>query len=39
MAYGELGILPMSLHAQSKNIMFWAEIKQPSESIKLSNAI
>ena len=38
MVYGELGITPLLLHAQSRMIMFWSKIIEPTGQNKLSNA-
>ena len=38
MVYGELGVTPLVLHAQSRKIMFWARIYK-SSSTKLSNVL
>ena len=39
MVYGELGITPLLLHAQSRMIMFWSKIIEPTGQNKLSNAL
>ena len=37
MVYGELGEYPLILSAQTRMIMFWANISQDTEKTKISN--
>ena len=37
--YGELGITPLLLHAQSRMIMFWSKIIEPTGQTRFSNAM
>ena len=39
MVYGELGVTPVVLHAQTRIIMFWAGLYKSSSTPKLSNVL